>query len=46
MTDGIFRLECWVVYFVVLFNFLFPSFNWKDLFGQDLGGAGRPLLVG
>lgn len=28
------------------FIFLSPSFNWKDLFGWDLDGNGRQLLLG
>lgn len=32
-------------FLVVWFNFLFTSFNWKDLFGQDLGGDGMLLLL-
>lgn len=29
-----------------LFIFLSPSCNWKDLFGWDLDGNGRLLLLG
>lgn len=38
--DGLFCLECWVGFLVVLFNFLSPSFNWKNLFAHDFDGDG------